>query len=74
MTNPDANVPTLSRLSIERLVALLHAAGSTTATEDIIRADIAAGAPINEDGTVNLITYGAWLIRELGIREGGHAN
>ncbi len=28
---------------------------------DMLRVDIAAGAPTNPDGTVNLIHYAAWL-------------
>jgi len=30
-------------------------------SEDMLRADLAAGAPTNPDGTVNLIFYAAWL-------------
>jgi hypothetical protein len=30
-------------------------------TEQMILDDIAAGAPVNPDGTLNLIHYGAWL-------------
>ena len=25
--------------------------------------DIAAGAPVNEDGTMNIIAYGAWILK-----------
>jgi len=35
-------------------------------SEDILRADLAAGAPTNADGTVNLVYYAAWLNREMG--------
>ena len=30
-------------------------------SEDMLRADIASGAPANADGTVNLMHYAAWL-------------
>jgi hypothetical protein len=30
----------------------------------MLEADIAAGAPANADGTMNLIHYAAWLARE----------
>jgi hypothetical protein len=30
-----------------------------------IEADVAAGAPTNADGTLNLVHYAAWLVREL---------
>ena len=32
-------------------------------TEESIAEDIAAGAPQNEDGTINLIEYAAWLVK-----------
>ncbi len=37
--------------------------------ESLILADIEAGAPTNPDGTLNLVAYVAWLIRE-GNRRG----
>jgi hypothetical protein len=36
------------------------------AGEARIRQDLAAGAPVNADGTVNLVHYAAWLTREAG--------
>ena len=30
----------------------------------MLRADLAAGAPTNPDGTINLVHYAAWLARE----------
>jgi hypothetical protein len=38
----------------------------------MLRADLAAGAPANPDGTLQLVHYGAWLIREMstGDRDG----
>lgn len=61
----------ITRLPIDRLAALLQAAGGTTVDAERIRADIAAGAPVNADGTVSLISYGAWLVQALALREGG---
>jgi hypothetical protein len=29
------------------------------------RADIDAGAPTNADGTINLVHYAAWLVKEM---------
>ena len=37
---------------------------------DMLRADLAAGAPTNADGTVNLVHYAAWLNREVGKTDG----
>jgi hypothetical protein len=31
----------------------------------MIEADLADGAPANPDGTINLVNYTAWLVREL---------
>lgn len=74
MTSPDPGAEpgqAITRLPIDRLAALLRAAGGTTMDAERIRADIAAGAPVNADGTMNLIAYGAWLVHALAIREGG---
>jgi len=33
--------------------------------EAMLRADIDAGAPINADGTINLVHYAAWLVQQM---------
>ncbi len=43
---------------------LLSAAGGQRVTVEMLEADIAAGAPTNPDGTLNLIHYAAWLVKE----------
>lgn len=50
-------------LSISDAVSLLQLEGSQI-TEEEIRANIAAGAPVNSDGTLDLAAYGAWLIED----------
>jgi hypothetical protein len=30
---------------------------------------LAAGAPANADGTINLVHYAAWLVREMASRD-----
>jgi hypothetical protein len=35
-------------------------------TEAMLQADVAAGAPTNPDGSLNLVHYAAWLVREAG--------
>ena len=50
-------------LSIDDLVQFLKSVGSAAASREIIEADIAAGSPVNADGTVDLIKYAAWLVR-----------
>jgi hypothetical protein len=34
-------------------------------TEAMLREDINDGAPANPDGTLNLLHYAAWLVREV---------
>ena len=52
----------MKALTIEEFVALLKKAGSTTITIEKINAEIASGAPVNPDGTINLFEYVAWLL------------
>lgn len=47
----------------EVVVRALKLAGSRTITLEQLEADIAAGAPLNEDGTVNIIAYRAWILK-----------
>lgn len=63
----------LTALPPETVVAVLRKAGSRRLDLDAIRADQAAGAPVNEDGTINLLAYAAWMLQRLAVREGGHA-
>lgn len=51
-------------LPIADAAKLLSKAGGRVIREDQIAADIAAGAPTNGDGTINLIAYAAWLAKE----------
>ena len=55
-----------TRLTVQQLVKVLRAAGSKNATEQTVREDLDAGAPANPDGTINLVHYAAWLVRENG--------
>lgn len=54
--NPEA-------LKKETLVEALRRAGSRTITLESLEADIAAGAPVNSDGTMNIIAYTAWILK-----------
>lgn len=60
----------LTALPKETVVRLLKNAGSSTISAETLKADVAAGAPVNPDGTVSLVEYAAWLCRE----EGDHAD
>ena len=52
-------------LTVAQIAKLLSAAGGRRITEEMIQADIDAAAPVNPDGTVNLVHYTAWLVREV---------
>ena len=47
----------------ELVVRALKMAGSRTISLEQLEADIEAGAPVNEDGTINIIAYGAWILK-----------
>lgn len=57
----------LTAISVPDLAKLLKHAGCTHASEETIKQDIEKGAPVNHDGTINIIHYAAWLIKEVGI-------
>ena len=44
---------------------LLTRAGGPPVRVETIQADLNAGAPANADGTINLVHYAAWLVREV---------
>jgi hypothetical protein len=46
-----------------RLARILSQASGEKVTEDQIRADIAAGAPCETDGGINIAFYVAWLLK-----------
>ncbi len=61
----SAQAAKLTALTAAQTARLLAAAGQRRITEEMVRADIDAGAPVNADGTVNLVHYAAWLAREV---------
>jgi len=60
--NPNALTPA-------NLARLLSRVGGREVSEAIIEADLTTGAPLNADGTINLVHYCAWLVREMGNRD-----
>ncbi|MCO6437298.1 MAG: hypothetical protein J5J06_09455 [Phycisphaerae bacterium] len=73
MSGGDAAIeakPTLNpaALPVTDAARLLSAAGKQAVTTEQLLADIDAGAPTNGDGTINIIHYAAWLIREMSNR------
>ncbi len=55
----------ISALTIDQVLKLLKQAGNDETTREKIEEDIKNGAPINEDGKINYIEYGAWVIKEM---------
>jgi hypothetical protein len=53
-------------MTITDAARLLSAVGGASISEATIRADLEAGAPANADGTLNLVHYAAWLVKEMG--------
>jgi len=62
--NPNA-------LSVADAARLLTKASGRRVTAEMLRADIAAGAPTNVDGTLNLVHYAAWNLQQLSAQTDG---
>jgi hypothetical protein len=54
----------ISAVPAGEFAALLRKTGSRLVTDEGLREDLAAGAPRNPDGSVNLVHYAAWLAKE----------
>ena len=53
----------ITALQPEMLVNILKGAGSRLISAELLAADFEAGAPRNEDGTVNLVEFAAWIVK-----------
>jgi hypothetical protein len=56
-------------LTLAEVARLLSAGGGRKVTPEQVQADVNAGAPANPNGTINLVHYTAWLLRE--VQSGG---
>ena len=56
-------------LTVADAARLLTRAGGQPVTVAMLEADLATGAPANPDGTINLVHYAAWLVREESSRD-----
>ena len=78
MQTPDDHVPPSTNqqdspktvldpqaMTLEIAARLLSRIGGKTVTVDVLQADIDAGAPANTDGTLNLVHFAAWLVKEM---------
>jgi hypothetical protein len=52
-------------LSLADAARALSQVGGEPVTEAMLRADVAAGAPTNPDGTLNLVHLAAWLAQQM---------
>lgn len=52
-------------LRLADMARVLSASGSSPVTVEMLQADIDDGAPRNPDGTMNLIRFAAWLVKEI---------
>ena len=59
-------------MTVEDAAKLLTKAGGVRVDASQIDQDIEAGAPTNAGGTINLVHYAAWLVREMAA--GGASN
>lgn len=57
-----------SSLSIDELHKLLAAAGGAVIVEQLEDDFEVGGAPRNADGSVNIVHYVAWLVREANVK------
>ena len=67
---PDGPILNPLAVPIADAVRLLSRLGGKPISEATICADIDSGAPRNPDGTLNLVEYAAWLVREMGKADG----
>lgn len=51
-------------LALTDVAKLLTKVGGESVTEAMLQGDLAAGAPQNADGTLNLLHYTAWILRQ----------
>lgn len=52
-------------MTIEQFAQVLTATGIREVTPEMISRDLSDGAPQNADGTIDVIAFAAWLVREV---------
>jgi len=57
--------PRIVALSVTDVARVLSAASGEKILPSMIEQDLRQGAPQNGDGSINLIEYTAWLVREV---------
>lgn len=56
-------MPATPRLTAVKTADILAKVSGAAISPEQIEADIAAGAPLSPDGTLNLLLYAAWLLK-----------
>ena len=59
-------------LPLDDAARLLTKAGGRLVTDTMLHADVEAGAPTNPDGTLSLVHYAAWLVKDRSRNHDGH--
>ena len=65
MDGSDKNINPMA-IPVEQAARLLSTLARRQVSAYQIEGDIQAGAPTNTDGTINLLHYAAWLLKETG--------
>ncbi len=52
-------------LRLADMARVLSASGARPVTVEMLQADLDDGAPRNPDGTMNLVHFAAWLVKEM---------
>ena len=55
-------------MSIHEAARLLSKVSGKGVDSEMLEEDIAEGAPANPDGTINLVNYAVWLVKEMAKR------
>jgi len=70
--SPESSAPANlnpNALSVADAARLLAKASGQPISVQMLEAALSAGAPKNPDGTISLVRYAAWLVRELSARD-----
>lgn len=62
----------VTSLPLADAALLLSRAGGGAVTVALLESDVARGAPLNADRTLNLVHYAAWLVTV--VKEAAHAD
>ena len=51
-------------MTVAQAAKVLSPVSGERITEDMLQADVEAGAPVTADGRINLVYYAAWLVQQ----------